>query len=703
MSVRTGSIRSPYTGPVSSHVLRGTTVSIRRSIAGIVLAVSLTLASALAPADAHAAAPSMTSSTIASGLVIPWDIGFAPDGSMFVTERPGRVRVYSSGAIGATLVRTITVPGVRAEGEAGLMGIAVDVDFAANRFVYVCASRQVAAGWRNEVLRYRVAANGSWGGLAVILSGMLAATNHNGCALEMDRFGKLWVGMGDAGVEALAQNRSSLNGKVLRINRDGSVPGDNPLIGGTRNAVYSLGHRNIQGIAIRPPTNQVYAIEHGPTVNDEVNLIAPGGNYGWPCYTGASTPNNPAGCGPASSYRAPLWASGDSTLATSGGAFVFGGQWGDYKGHLFVSTLKEQDVRRFSINAAGTTLAGPAIHFDRSFGRLRAMVVGPGDQLYATTSDGNDRVIRISSLVPVVSRLSGSDRYATAAAVSRSAFPSGASTVFVATGANFPDALAGSATAGKIGAPVLLVQAGVIPQATRTELARLKPVRIVVLGGPSVVAESVRAALRAYASSGEVTRLSGADRYGTAAAISGAYFAPGVKAAFIATGAGFADALSGAPAAALSDSPLLLVTQSGIPTATRNELSRLKPQRIYVLGGTGAVSAAVASGLDPYTTGPVTRLSGADRYATAAAIVRTFWIKSNAWVVTGLNFPDALAAGAAAGKVSVPVLLVAGTSVPLATGQEILRIGAARLPIAGGTGAVSASAAARLKILVGAP
>ena len=163
------------------------------------------------------------------------------------------------------------------------------------------------------------------------------------------------------------------------MNRDGSVPSDNPVIAGTRNKVYSLGHRNPQGIAFRPGSNQVYAIEHGPNVNDEINLLVPGGNYGWPCYTGAGQANQPATCNnaPASNYRNPLWSSGGSTIATSGGAFVAGGQWADYSGHLFVSTLKESDVRRFGINAAGTTLDAPATHFNNSWGRLRAMVSAP--------------------------------------------------------------------------------------------------------------------------------------------------------------------------------------------------------------------------------------------------------------------------------------------------------------------------------------
>ncbi len=673
----------------------------RRSL---VLTLILVLTAGVAPQAAWAAAPSMATATIADGLVIPWDVAFVPDGTMLVTERPGRVRVYSSGAVGATLIRTVTVPSVRAEGESGLMGIAVDVDFALNRYVYVCASRDIAGSWVNQVLRYTIAANGSWGSLKVLLGGMRANTTHNGCALEMDRFGKLWIGMGDSANAPLAQDRTSLNGKILRLNRDGTVPSDNPVIGGTRNAVYSMGHRNPQGIAFRPGTSQVYAVEHGPDVNDEINVLVAGGNYGWPCYTGFGSPQQTSGCGPASSYRNPLWASGSSTLATSGAAFAGGTQWADYNGHLFVSTLKERDVRRFSISAGGTAYGGPVTHFNETWGRLRGMVSGPGGQLYITTSNGsNDRVIRISPSKPAVSRVFGSDRYATAAALSRSAFPDGAARVFVATGADFPDALAGGAAAGHLGNPVLLVTKSSIPAATRTELDRLNPQRIVVLGGTSVISEAVRTGLQAYASTGEAPRIAGADRYATAAAISATYYPSNVPAAFVATGSGFADALAGAPAAALRDSPLLLVTRDGIPTATRNELTRLHPQRIYVLGGGASISSAVGVALGAYTAGPVTRLSGADRYATGAAVVRAFWTKSTAYVATGTGFADALTGGAVAGRAGRPMLLVAGTSVPLVTGQEVLRLGSHRLTIIGGSAAVSTAAETRLKVLMGTP
>jgi len=659
------------------------------------------LLAGMLPQTALAAAPTMSTAVVQDGLSIPWDVAFLPDGQMLVTERAGRVRVYASGSPNAALVRTINIP-VTLGGEAGLMGIAVDIDFASNRHVYVCASQTVSGAWRNRVLRYSIRGDGSWGGLKVLVGGMVANTIHNGCAVEMDRNGRLWVSMGDAGNGNLAQNRSSLNGKILRMNREGGTPTDNPVIGGVKNIVYSMGHRNVQGIAIRPGTGQVYGIEHGPNVNDEINRIVAGGNYGWPCHSG----NNTGACGSAGTTIAPLWASGGSTIATSGGTFVGGSQWADYNGHLFVSTLKESDVRRFTISESGASLGGPATHFNNAWGRIRASVLGPGGQLYLTTSNGsNDKVIRVRPAGTSVGRIAGANRYATAALLSASAYPSGATDVMIATGADFPDALAGSAAAGMRGMPILLTTRTQLPTQTKTELDRLNPQRIWVLGGTSVISNTVLSALAPYASSGPPVRVAGSDRFATAAAISKRWYpTPGVNAAFVAVGTNFADALAGAPAAALRDSPLLLVRSNGIPSATAAELQRLDPDRIYVLGGTAVISAAVATALDPYTTGPVTRLAGANRFATAEAITRHFWTKAaTAYVASGVNFPDALAGGAVAGKQSLPMLLSGASDVTLFTGQEALRLSPRRLTMLGGTAALTSAVETRLKRLVASP
>jgi glucose/arabinose dehydrogenase len=372
--------------------------ALRRVSAVVVAALLLSLA---VPARVSAAAPSLQTAVVQKGLVNPWDLDFARDGRMFVTERPGRIRIYSHGNSGGQLLRTYTVTSVVAEGEAGLMGIALDINFDNSgqpgfRTLYVCASRHYDGQWRNQVLRYTVGSGNTISPAGYVIKyGMRANNIHNGCAVEMRHDGTLWIGMGDAANSSLAQNRNSWNGKILRVNRDGSVPSNNPVFGGKRDLVYSMGHRNPQGIAFQVSTGYVFAIEHGPDRDDEINWILPARNYGWPCYTGAGVPFQTSGCGPASDYMNSRWASGAPTLATSNGTFVTGANWRDYRNNLFVATLKEQDLRRFSVSSSSFFTLRQTL-FNGSWGRLRASVEGPVSRLYLTTSNGsNDKIIRI--------------------------------------------------------------------------------------------------------------------------------------------------------------------------------------------------------------------------------------------------------------------------------------------------------------------
>jgi len=196
-------------------------------------------------------------------------------------------------------------------------------------------------------------------------------------------------------------------------------------------------------------------------------------------------------------------------------------------------------------------------------------------------------------------RQAGSDRYSTAAMISAEHFGPGAAVAFVATGADFPDALTGGPAAAKAGGPILLTQKTVLPAATVSELKRLKPKKIVVLGGTGVVSAAVERALASY-TSGKVSRLAGADRYSTGGAISKDGFDPGVPVVYVATGLNFPDALAGGAAGAFKDGPVLLVSGGSIPKATKAELTRLKPRRVVVLGGTAVVSESVRDDLNTY-------------------------------------------------------------------------------------------------------
>jgi putative cell wall-binding protein len=203
-----------------------------------------------------------------------------------------------------------------------------------------------------------------------------------------------------------------------------------------------------------------------------------------------------------------------------------------------------------------------------------------------------------------VIRLAGADRYATSAVVSKANFAAGVPVAYISSGIGFADALAGAPVAAIKGGPILLVPSTSIPSVIATELTRLKPARIVILGGTASVSSTVATALKAYATTGSVTRLAGADRFATSAAISTGSFGAHVPVAYIATGLDFPNALAGAPVAAIHGGPILLVTATAIPASVIAELIRLKPANIVVLGNATSVSDAVKTMLSFYTTGP---------------------------------------------------------------------------------------------------
>ena len=338
------------------------------------------------------AKPVLSTAVVQQGLRNAWDVAFAPDGRMFVTERVGNLLVYASAAPGAAQLANNAVSGVRENGEGGLMSVELDPSFASNHYLYVCASRDDAGTWRNQVLRYIVVGNALAFDRYVIQNGMQAAGNHDGCRIRFGPDGKLWVTMGDAGNGNNAQDPNSLNGKVLRVSSDGTIPGDNPVIPGAaaRSAVFTWGNRNPQGLTFEPGTGRVFEIEHGDSTHDEVNILVAGANYGYPIYRG---PVNRPG------YVDPAWSSGNVTLATSGGDFLQGAQWGAWSGSLVVATLKEQDLRRFELFDATARQAD--ILFDNAWGRLRTPRLAPDGSLYLTTDNGaNDMVIRVAATQP---------------------------------------------------------------------------------------------------------------------------------------------------------------------------------------------------------------------------------------------------------------------------------------------------------------
>ena len=315
--------------------------------------------------------------TVATGLEVPWEIAFLPDGSALVTERPGRVRLL--GADRKLRDEPVAEIDVSAEGEGGLLGLATDPAFDRNRFVYLYYT--TADGMRLARHRYR---DGRLTEDAVILDGIDAGPIHDSGRIAFAPDGRLYVLTGDAGREDLAQDEESLNGKVLRLDAE-QYRGE----GGDPEMV-SLGHRNPQGLDWEPRSERLVATEHGPTGDDEINVIREGENYGWPEVTGEDHGD----------FTAPLAVYAE-TIAPSGSTFVTraGSSWtGDY----LVAALAGQQVRRLTIDGNRVTRNEPL--FESRFGRIRTVVEGPDGSLYLLTSnrDGrgdpageDDRILRV--------------------------------------------------------------------------------------------------------------------------------------------------------------------------------------------------------------------------------------------------------------------------------------------------------------------
>lgn len=296
---------------------------------------------------------------------------------------------------------------------------------------------------------------------------------------------------------------------------------------------------------------------------------------------------------------------------------------------------------------------------------------------YAGPSDDPDH--------PEVRRVSGTNRYGTAAKTATDAFDSGVPVAYVATGAGFPDALAAAALAGSQDGPVLLTQVDSLPPETAVALRALAPERIVVVGGQGSVSTAVAIELGGF-TDGAVTRISGGNRFDTAAHLAEEFDAP--TTVYVATGMNYPDALAGAARAGAVDAPMLLVRPDRIPDETKAALASLDPEQIVVLGGEASVSTTVMTQLEAYAPGAVERVAGGNRFETAALLADQLDSADTAYVATGRDWPDALAGGAAAAAQDAPVLLVEKTSVPDVTLASLDALEPALIRVLGGQSTV---------------
>jgi glucose/arabinose dehydrogenase len=343
--------------------------------------------------------------TVVEGLERPWSIAFLPGGDMLVTERPGRLRLVRQGTLLAEPVAG--VPAVHAQGQGGLLDVVPHPGFASNRLIYLSYSKPFpdGQGATTVVVRGRFE-NDRLTGLQELFVADSRGAGHYGSRLAFDRNGMLFITVGDrqapptGNLEAHpAQDLSNHHGTINRIHDDGRVPADNPFVGraGARPEIWSYGHRNPQGLAVHPETGDLWANEHGPQGGDELNLIRPGLNYGWPVVgfgvnysTGATLHQGThrEGMEPPVHVWVP-------SIATSGLMIYTGDRFPEWKGSLFMGGMAGEQLARLSMDGQRVRLEETLVH---RMGRIRDVRQGPDGYIYLAIDDragGKTPIVRL--------------------------------------------------------------------------------------------------------------------------------------------------------------------------------------------------------------------------------------------------------------------------------------------------------------------
>lgn len=370
-------------------------------VAAVLLALALFVPPALAQEAPRSPTPApiklaATVTAIATGLEHPWGVGFLPDGRFLVTERPGRMRLVSAGG---KLSEPLTgVPEVYAQGQGGLLDVALSPGFAQDRLVYVSFSEPGPGGAGTAVARGRLGERGLEGTQVIWRQQpKVEGPNHWGSRLVFRADGTLFVTMGDRFTyRDRAQDLSTTLGKVVRINADGSVPRDNPFVGraGALPEIWSLGHRNVQA-AVLDGRGELWTVEHGARGGDELNNPQAGKNYGWPVITyGVDYSGARIGIGTAKAGMEQPVYYWDPVIAPSGATFYSGAAFADWKGDLLVGSLNPGLLVRLRITN------GRVVREERYLAELRARIrdvrEGPDGALYLLIDAPNGRLLRVT-------------------------------------------------------------------------------------------------------------------------------------------------------------------------------------------------------------------------------------------------------------------------------------------------------------------
>ena len=349
----------------------------------------------------HAAEPVISSAehdfrvvVLTRGLEHPWGLTFLPDGRFLVTERPGRLRlVAADGTLDPRPVEGL--PPIAAQGQGGLLDVALHPQFAENGLVYLSYAARGTGGIGTEAARGQLV-DRRLEDVKVLFRQQpkSGGGRHFGSRLVFDRQGQFYITLGDRGEMARAQKLDDLAGKIVRLTADGQIPPDNPFANqaGARPEIYSLGNRNVQGAALHPVTGELWTHEHGPQGGDEVNVIRVGRNYGWPVITYGveyviGTKIGEGTQKPGMEQPLHIWV---PSIAPSGLAFYQGDRFPGWRGDLFVGALRGQMLVRLRFD--GEKLVREERLLEGELGRIRDVRAGPDGYLYLLT-DADDGVI----------------------------------------------------------------------------------------------------------------------------------------------------------------------------------------------------------------------------------------------------------------------------------------------------------------------
>jgi glucose/arabinose dehydrogenase/cytochrome c5 len=311
--------------------------------------------------------------TLARDLVVPWQIVFLPDKSMLFTERNGKLRIYRNGKL--VDKPAFIIPNIPQRNKTGMLGMVIHPDFTTNRYLYIANDYWQGNKIRLQIVRYEFR-NDTLVKPLVIRDEIHANQNHTGSRLVFGPDKKLYITTGDADEAILSQDLKTLNGKILRLNDDGTIPTDNPFFNNdtARKEIWSYGHRNPQGLVFQPATGTLFESEHGPTGGDEINIIKKGMNYGWPvihhqlAHAGMLTP----------------LAEFTPSIGPSEAMFYNGDKFPQLKGKLLVACLRGESILKVTLDK--DRIVNQELLLKKQYGRIRSLVTGPDGYIYFSTS-----------------------------------------------------------------------------------------------------------------------------------------------------------------------------------------------------------------------------------------------------------------------------------------------------------------------------